>query len=97
MPRSYNTKEARNARILRAAEYKQVERGVYTLRSLLREPPASLEGADLYDVLLHYPEVGRVTAEKLCTRAEVWPHRALEDLLEHEIAKLLEVWEYLSK
>lgn len=90
MSRNVDTKQARATRRLRATELRRVERGTYPVRELLQTPPGALDGADLYDVLLRVPNLGRRGIQLTCERARVWPHLKMQDLVEDEIDRLLE-------
>lgn len=90
MPKPTDTRKARRMKAQRGTELARVQRGVYPVRELLRTPPGALDGADLYDVLLRVPRLGRKGIQHTCERAQVWPHLKLCDLLEDEVERLID-------
>lgn len=90
MPRNDDTRKARRTRVERARVLGELEEGKLGIRELLDAPPASLMGADLWDVLLRTPNLGRRGIQSLCERTGVWVHCTLEDLKYYEIERLKE-------
>ena len=88
MPRTTDTRKARRTRVERARVLAELEGGKLDIRALLDAPPTSLLGADLWDVLLRVPNLGRRGIQTLCERSGVWVHCKLEDLKYYEVERL---------
>lgn len=72
--------EARAARRSKAEAVADLVSGRLGLVQALQHPPASLNGADLYEVLMAAPGLGRESVRVVCERAGVWPHVRLADI-----------------
>lgn len=88
MSRYEDTRKARLVRKERARILAELERGTRAIHDLLDAPPDTVGGADLWDVLLHVPKLGRSGIKQTCERAQVWPHHRLQDLTEDEVERL---------
>lgn len=88
MNRPTDTTKARHTRVERARILKELEEGKRDIRSLLDLPPDAVQGADVWDVLLRVPNLGRQGIKTCCERSRVWPHHRLGDLLDDEIERL---------
>lgn len=82
--------EARLVRRRRLEVLAQLESGAVDILDLLEQPPAELKGADLWDVLVKVPGLGRQGVRGTCERAAVWPHLTVGTLLPEEIKRLYE-------
>lgn len=80
MTRTEDTTLARRTRTERLRVYRELEEGTRNIVDLLEEPPGAVEGADLWDVLLHVPNLGRSGIRTICERTQTWPHLKLCDL-----------------
>ena len=62
-----------------------LESSEVTLEALLRAPEGPLRKADLWEVLLFTPKLGRKGARKVCEASGVFAHKRLGELTEHEV------------
>lgn len=83
---------ANDVRTKRAQLKREVKAGRVTMHALLLEPPAYLETAKVFDILLATPKLGRVKVNKILTQCRISPSKSMGGLSERqrdEIAKLL--------
>lgn len=79
---------ARRTRSRRLEIFAQLESSRLSILELLDAPPPAVEGADLWDVLLRVPKLGRSGIRTLCERAQVWPHLQIRELTEAELSRI---------
>lgn len=89
-PRQTDPTQARETRVERLRILAQLESSELDILELLDAPPSALEAADLWDVLLRVPKLGRQGIRTLCESAQVWPHLQLRELTQHQISRLEE-------
>lgn len=84
------TQKARSIRGQRAHVLERLQRGEFSLREAIRKPPACLNGATLYLVLVSSKGMGPKTAKSVCLEAKVWPLLNMGTILPHTRERILE-------
>jgi hypothetical protein len=81
---------ANEARALRAQLKRDLKSGRASIGELLLDPPAFLQTAKVFDMLLALPKVGRVKATKIMNNCRVSPHKTFGGLSDRQRAELAE-------
>lgn len=89
MPRKLSIDAARSQRAARATALADLAAGRLSATEAVREPPAALRAADVYDVLRKCPGLGRESVRRVCERAGVWPHTPMAELSEAQRSAII--------
>ena len=81
---------ANEARALRAQLKRDLKAGRASIGELLLDPPAFVQTAKVFDMLLALPKVGRVKATKIMNSCRVSPNKTLGGLSDRQRAELAE-------
>jgi hypothetical protein len=81
---------ANEARVLRAQLKRDLKAGKASIGELLLDPPAFLQTAKVFDMLLALPKVGRVKAAKVMNDCRVSPSKTFCGLSDRQRAELAE-------
>jgi hypothetical protein len=79
---------ANEVRTLRAQLKRDLKAGRVSIGALLLDPPACLEAAKVFDMLLAVPKVGSVKATKILNSCRVSPSKTFGGLSERQRAEL---------
>jgi hypothetical protein len=79
---------ANEVRVLRAQVKRDLKAGRVSIGALLLDPPAYLEAAKVFDMLLALPKVGSVKATRILNGCRVSPSKTFGGLSERQRAKL---------
>jgi hypothetical protein len=79
---------ANEIRTLRAQLKRDLKAGRTSITSLLLDPPAYLQSANVFDILLAVPKVGRVKATKMLDSCRVSPSKTFGGLTDRQRAEL---------
>jgi S13-like protein len=79
---------ANEIRTLRAQLKRDLKAGRASITTLLLDPPAFLEAAKVFDMLLAVPKVGRVKATKILDSCRVSPSKTFGGLTDRQRAEL---------
>ena len=83
---------ANDVRTRRAKLKKDLKAGRASIHALLLDPPAYIETAKVFDLLLAVPKYGRVKVNKILTQCRCSPSKTIGGLSErqrNELARLL--------
>lgn len=80
---------ANDIRMRRARLKREIKAGRQPVHELLLEPPAELETAKVFDVLLAVPKYGRVKVNKILSRVRVSPSKTLGGMSERQRRELV--------
>jgi hypothetical protein len=81
---------ANEARVLRAQLKRDLKVGRASIGELLLDPPAFVQTAKVFDMLLALPKVGRVKATKIMNNCRVSPNKTFGGLSDRQRAELAE-------
>ncbi len=87
---------ANEIRTRRAALKRELKAGSASIAALLLDPPAFLESAKVFDMLLALPKVGSVKATKLLGSARISPSKTFAGLSDRQRAELADLAERLN-
>jgi hypothetical protein len=79
---------ANEVRVLRAQLKRDLKAGRVSIGALLLDPPAYLEAAKVFDMLLALPKVGSVKATRILNGCRVSPSKTFGGLSERQRAEL---------
>ena len=80
--------KANEIRALRAQLKRDLKAGRTSIATLLLNPPAYLQTAKIFDILLAVPKVGRVKATKMLDNCRVSPSKTFGGLTDRQRAEL---------
>jgi hypothetical protein len=81
---------ANEARALRAQLKRDLKADRASIAELLLDPPAFLQTAKVFDMLLALPKVGRVKAAKIMNNCRISPNKTFSGLSDRQRAELAE-------
>jgi len=93
MAKRYDTLHARRVRKQRAHILTRLEEGRVVFLDVLEAKRTGfqvLRRADVWEILLHVPRLGRNGARQVCERAGVWPHTRIGELSSAQRQALLD-------
>jgi hypothetical protein len=90
MPRPTDTRKARGTRRERADILQGLERGTVQIVDLIKDPDPCVQTADLWDVLMRTPGLGRSGIKRVCQQSMVWPHEKIGDLSVFEKRRIID-------
>jgi hypothetical protein len=82
-------KRANDIRTRRAQLKRDLKAGRISIHQLLLDPPAYLETAKVFDMLLAVPKYGRVKANKVLTQCRISPSKTIGGLSERQRSELV--------
>jgi hypothetical protein len=80
---------ANKIRTARAQLKRDLKAGKVSIHKLLMEPPAYLETAKVFDMLLAVPKYGRVKANKVLVQCRISPSKTIGGLSERQRTELV--------
>jgi hypothetical protein len=80
---------ANEIRTARAQLKRDLKAGRLAIHELLTEPPAYVETAKVFDLLLAVPKYGRVKANKVLTQCRISPSKTIGGLSQRQRAELV--------
>jgi hypothetical protein len=80
---------ANEIRTQRAQLKRDLKGGRVSIHQLLLEPPAYVETAKVFDMLLAVPKYGRVKVNKVLTQCRISPSKTIGGLSERQRAELV--------
>ena len=80
---------ANDVRTQRARLKRDLKAGRQPIADLLLEPPAYLETAKVFDLLLAVPKYGRVKVNKILTQCRISPSKTIGGLSQRQRAELV--------
>ena len=80
---------ANKIRTARAQLKRDLKAGKVSIQKLLLEPPAYLETAKVFDMLLAVPKYGRVKANKVLVQCRISPSKTIGGLSERQRTELV--------
>jgi hypothetical protein len=80
---------ANEIRTARAKLKRDLKAGRSAIHELLSEPPAYVETAKVFDLLLAVPKYGRVKANKVLTQCRISPSKTIGGLSQRQRAELV--------
>jgi hypothetical protein len=80
---------ANEIRTKRAQLKRDLKAGRAAIHELLMEPPAYIETAKVFDLLLAVPKYGRVKANKVLTQCRISPSKTIGGLSQRQRAELV--------
>jgi hypothetical protein len=80
---------ANEVRTARAQLKRDLKAGRQSIHQLLLDPPAYLETAKVFDMLLAVPKYGRVKANKVLTQCRISPSKTIGGLSERQRNELV--------
>jgi hypothetical protein len=80
---------ANKIRTARAQLKRDLKAGKVSIHKLLLEPPAYLETAKVFDMLLAVPKYGRVKANKVLVQCRISPSKTIGGLSERQRTELV--------
>lgn len=80
---------ANDVRSRRAQLKRDLKAGRESIEQLLLEPPAFVETAKVFDLLLAVPKWGRVKVNKILTRCKISPSKTIGGLSERQRGELV--------
>jgi hypothetical protein len=80
---------ANEIRTRRAQLKRDLKAGRQSIQSLLREPPAYVETAKVFDMLLAVPKYGRVKVTKILAQCRISPSKTIGGLSERQRTELV--------
>lgn len=90
-----NLAKANAIRLERAQDKRRIGDGELSAAMVLRTVPVQWEKAEVVDLLIAMPHVGRVKAKKWCQMATVNPHRTIGEMTHREratLARTIDTW-----
>lgn len=82
-------KRANDIRTRRAQLKRDLKAGRVSIHELLSRPPAYLETAKVFDMLLAVPKYGRVKANKVLNQCRISPSKTIGGLSERQRSELV--------
>ena len=80
---------ANEIRTRRAQLKRDLKAGRQSIQALLREPPAYVETAKVFDMLLAVPKYGRVKVNKILAQCRISPSKTIGGLSERQRTELV--------
>jgi hypothetical protein len=80
---------ANKIRTARAQLKRDLKAGKVSIQQLLLQPPAYLETAKVFDMLLAVPKYGRVKANKVLVQCRISPSKTIGGLSERQRTELV--------
>lgn len=82
-------KRANDIRVRRAQLKKDLKDGSVQIEEVLRKPPAYVETAKVFDILMAVPKFGRVKATRFLTQARISQSKTVGGLSDRQRAELI--------
>ena len=82
-------KRANDIRTRRAQHKRDLKGSRVSIHQLLLDPPAYVETAKVFDILLAVPKYGRVKANKVLTQCRISPSKTIGGLSERQRSELV--------
>jgi hypothetical protein len=82
-------KRANDIRVRRAQLKKDLKDGSVQIEEVLRKPPAYVETAKVFDILMAVPKFGRVKAAKLLNQCRISQSKTVGGLSERQRGELI--------
>ena len=82
-------RRANEIRVKRAKLKKDLKAGLVQIESILRSPPAYVETAKVFDILMAVPKFGRVKAGRFLTQARISQSKTVGGLSDRQRAELI--------
>src|SRR5207237_8230558 len=89
MPQLDATKRATDIRTRRGERKRDLKGSRVSIHQLLLDPPAYVETAKVFDMLLAVPKYGRVKANKVLTQCRISPSKTIGGLSQRQRTELV--------
>jgi hypothetical protein len=85
-------KRANDIRVKRAKLKRDLKEGAVRIESILREPPAYVETAKVFDILMAVPKFGRVKAARLLNQCRISQSKTVGGLSDRQRGELVSLF-----